>query len=737
MENENNADEKGTATAWINKIKDSRQAFAEWNKRCDRIAERYAQAKMGKTTQREFKIFWSNIEVLKPSLYARSPVPVVVPRFKDLKELPRQASEVLERSLVTNFELQDMDYTMKLLRDDFLLFARATPWLRYVAQGGEDNAASEESQVKFSESVTFDHVGRMDFLHDPARKWSEVGWVAKRAYLERKAFSKRFPDAVGKGVRSMKLEDALGQKHGSPKVAVWEIWDKMTKKVIWIAENHADILDQKDPHLDLEGFFPCPRPIYGTLPEKSLVPVPDFVYYKDQVEEVNELTARISKLSEALKLKGFYAGGEGTLKAAIEKAVSMQTNDAILVPVSNMAALGNKGLKDSIVWLPFVEVAGILKELIGLRKVLIQDIYEITGISDIVRGATDPNETASAQKIKAQWGSVRIRERQGEIARLARDGSRIMAEIMAENFQAETFMSMSQVDLQTDAAIAQQIQQVQNGAAQQLAQVPEEQRAQMQQQFGPQVQAHVQKLQQTITIEKVMQLFSDQKTRTFTIEIETDSTIQPDEDGEKQRRTEFLTAIGAFVAQILPMVQQVPQTAHFAAEALRFAAGGFRAGRQLEGVIDEMADQLKQMAKQATEQQGKPPEPTPEQKLTEAKIKGEAEKTRMLGAKNQKDMMLIDLKSKQVMQQMQTPPPATPPVDTSQADVKHAEIAMRERVESRKLAANIEVKRLDIEAKAILASIQQEGNTQDPIEAVAPVIERMSAVIASLQQPGA
>jgi S-DNA-T family DNA segregation ATPase FtsK/SpoIIIE len=74
------------------------------------------------------------------------------------------------------------------------------------------------------------------------------------------------------------------------------------------------------------------------------------------------------------------------------------------------------------------------------------------------------------------------------------------------------------------------------------------------------------------------------------LEIQTDSTIQPDEDAEKQRRTEFLAAIGGFLQVALPMVQAVPESAAMVTESIKFAAAGFRAGRQLETVIDEFAD---------------------------------------------------------------------------------------------------------------------------------------------------
>ena len=717
----------GTATDWIERLMDAEKAFKEYHSQCDNILKHY-EVESDKQ-HREMQVFWSNIEVLKPAVYARPPVPVVVPRFKDLRELPREASEILERTLISNFELQDVDCTMKEARDDYLLFGRGVVWLRYVASGGEvegegsDTISSEGEKVDFSESAIVEHLSRQDFRHDPARKWAEVSWVAKRAYMTKEKFMERFETEENKSslkmVAASKMEDGTGTKHGTPKIEVWEIWDKATRKVIWVSTKAPDVLDEKDPILQLQGFFPCPRPAYGVVKAKSMVPIPEFKYYKDQVEEINELTARISKLSEALKMKGFYDAGASEIKDAIEKAIQSESNNAILIPVSSTTAFGGKSLRDSIAWLPVQEVAVIVNQLIGVRKQIIQDIYEITGISDIVRGATDPNETASAQKLKAQWGSVRIRERQGELARLARDTTRLMSEIMAENYQPETLLQMSQVQIARQEKIEMQVQQITQGAEQHLATVRD---PQQQQQITKQVQAQVQKLQKTITIEKVIQFLRDQRTRAFSIEIEVDSTIQPDEDAEKQRRTEFLTSIGGFIAQMLPMVQQVPQTAPFAAEALRFAAGGFRAGRQLEGTIQEMADQLKELPKMS-EKKG----PSPE----EIKAKTDAELAKgKLEVEKMKAQAQVQKANAETQKIMRGDPPQQN-YDGAKLQIEMRKMQQDAQIQREKMAIDLEIKRAEMELEAMRYT--NEGHVI-PAQ-FAHATQRIDAMIAQLRQP--
>ena len=727
----------GTSQHWIDALKDSQNQFSEYHSKCDSIEKLYATLKQFPDENRKFQIFWSNIEVLKPAVYARTPVPVVVPRFKDLKELPRTASEMLERTLITNFELQDLDNTMKMARNDYLLFNRGVLWLRYKTEDGEEGVSSGDDMVDFAENVVVEHVSRRDFRHDPARKWNEVGWVAKRSFLTTAKVIARFGQKFAM-LQTKKMKYGEEDAYGEAKAEIWEIWDKTSKKVIWVSPMHDEILDMVDPHLSLEGFFPCPRPCYGTTVNDSLVPVPDFVFYKDQVEEIDELTARISKLSEALKMKGFYAAGESELKDAIEAALANESNSAVLAPVSNMAALGNRSLKDSIVWLPVIEIAQIVQTLIGLRKQLVQDIYEITGISDIVRGATDPNETASAQKIKAQWGSVRIRERQGELARISRDTTRIMAEIMAENYRPETFVQMSQMDVATEEKIQQQAQQMQAGAQQHIAklqqQPPQPQPQQGQpprpqppqpEQIMQQVQAKIAELQKTVTVEKIIKMFRDQRTRAFLIEIEVDSTIQPDEDGEKQRRTEFLTSIGGFINQVMPMVQQVPQTGTFAAEALRFATGGFRAGRQLEGVIDDMADQLEQMAKQP-KQKG----PTPEQQAEMAKAKADTQKLQSDHAANMKRLETEQLRQKAIIAKANSDmSAAAQPIQRATNDNPEDKARVQIAVERAKIEGQKELRAMDYEAKGI--EIRQDGQPTT-LEIMEPILQGLTQMMAQI-----
>jgi hypothetical protein len=636
--------DKESSKAWLNLIEDAEKSLKDWQDKSDNIDKRFADlsrlANVGR--DREFQLFWANIQVLGPSVYARPPQPVVVPRFRERKPVPRVASEMLERTTSVAFEKDDIDSTMRLVRDDLIRLSRGVAWVDY-----EDKL----KKGKKNEKVCAKNIDRRDFICSPARKWKEVDICGKREWLTcdemKERFQKHSGDAYETATYEASNRDKKDKGNSDPvlKCGVWEIWSKSEDCVVWVTPGVEVVLERSEPYLKLEGFFPCPQPAYGTVQPGSLVPVPDYVYYKDQIEEINELTARIADLSDAVRLKGFYQAG-GEIGAAVETAMKQSDNKAILVPVSNWAAFGTNG-GDPIIWLPLEMIANTITGLVELRRQLIDDVYQITGLSDIMRGQSDPNETLGAQDLKSQYGSVRIRDRQNELVRMARDITRIFAEIMAENFDKQTLLDMSQMELPTDAEIKKQVKELEDQGKQIIAQAkkaaeqamadpqnqakaqqdPEaaqkaaQQLQQQAQEQLQQVQQQIQKVGETVTIDQVMKLLREQKIRPFALDIETDSTIAPDENAQKQRATEFVTAVGGFLNQAITAVQAVPQVAPLMADTLKYVASQFRAGRELDASIDEFADTMKQMAGQ--------PKPNPEADAAQAQTQIEQQRFAM------------------------------------------------------------------------------------------------------------
>ncbi len=732
----------GESQPWLNLLDDAEKKFRSWQEKCDNVDQLYAdlERQASSMRDRQFAMFWANIQVLAPSVYARKPVPVVVPEFKDRDPIKRTASEMLERALIHMFEADDIDGTMRLCRDDMLIDSRGVLWVRYETKA----EARKEYGASAYERCCVEFLDRTDFRHEPARNWKEVGWVARRAWLTRKAMKARFAGTVEGGEEALLSASYVkrvdGGRDGKPKegagpeekCGVWEIWHKHLDKVVWVTEGIEVVLDEDKPHLDLDGFFPCPKPAYGTLQRRTLIPIPDIAYYKDQLEEINKLTARIHALSDAIQVKGFYPGG-GEIGDAVEAALSIMDDRKVMIPVSNFAAFGGGG--EVIVWLPIDMIATTIAGLIEMRRQIIDDVYQIVGLSDIMRGSVDPEEKLGQSQLKSQYGSIRIRDKQTELVRVARDAARIVGEIMAEHFSKETLLAMSQMSLPTRAEIAKEVkgieaqvkqqaaqieQQVKSPEAQQMAQRDPEQAQQALQQIKEQAQqaleqaqAQIEELQGTPTIDDVMELLRDERIRPFALDIETDSTIQPDEDAEKQRRAEFLQVLGGLMAQLAQLVETKPEAAAFAGEVLKFGLAPYRVGRQLEGAIDEFVAKLEQSA-------GQDKPESPEQ------IKAKAEAERMNA-----EMQMRQQESERAAQVEQMKLDADAEARQMEADLKMQEIAAEGERKDRELQAKmaadqqkhagemqklqLEIVKLnkEIEAKSAEIAIGQEQARQD------------------------
>src|SRR4029077_12185307 len=99
-------------------------------------------------------------------------------------------------------------------------------------------------------------------------------------------------------------------------------------------------------------------------------------------------------------------------------------------------------------------------------------------------------------------------------------------------------------------------------------------------------------------LDQVLKFLHNNRARSFVLDIETDSTIMADEQAEKQSRTEFMSMMSNLLPQLSMMIGAQPKTAEFCGEVLKFATAPFRAGRSLDGAIDELVEQMKQLGDQ-------------------------------------------------------------------------------------------------------------------------------------------
>lgn len=607
------AEEKGQrAQPVLSALAKAEKEFEPWQSICDEIDTVYNlegfAGRENSWNDSKLDLFWASFEVLKPAVYARPPVPAVSPLFKDGKPLLNKTAELLERASVSAFERTDMNSVMYSIRDDLLFAGRGVPWVRYDTDDGQ--------------KVCVDYLDRKDFRHEPCRVWSEVGWVARRAWLSESEVEKRFKK-TSKGawedVKYTQRRDKRNEDNNravTPKAGIWEVWHRADNKVYWVAEGVDGLLDESEPELKLSGFFPCPKPAYATLKRRSLIPVPDWERYAVHFRKISELTGRIYTLLDMVRMKGLVPAGS-EIGDAVELALR-SNSDSLVIPVNGAGLTSGSGRL--VEWLPLDQVAAAITGLIEARGQLISDFYELSGISDIMRGATEASETLGAQQLKTQYGSVRVQCKIDELQRVAADCVRIVAEVIAEKFTSQNIMDMAQLEIPTKKDIEKRIKEIEKAAeeemkalagqfeqqaqqAMQSGEVDPEQAQMAEQAFQEQQQAIYQKYspmlaeaEQQIPIEDIMKLLRDDKARSFAFDVESDSTILTDELQEKQSRQEFMEAFMTSSQGLMQMASTGEQGATLAGELMKFVLAPYRVGRQLDDSINSFVDSAPELA---------------------------------------------------------------------------------------------------------------------------------------------
>ena len=562
--------------------------YKRWEARADRIVKKYKDdSRYDRNPNARFNILWSNVQTIQPAIFARLPRPDVSRRFRDNDPIGRVASMMLERAL--EFEIEHYgDYKSAMNNSvlDRLLGGRGVSWVRYephfavdevgepdngfqVTEDSDEAETPEAKEIENPERIEYeccpvDYVHWKEFGHSPgARTWEEVTAVWRKVYMSRPALIERFGEELGYKIpldtKPQDDKNSYKPMDGQYEAVIYEIWDKETGKVLWISKSLGKILDERDDPLQLENFFPCPKPLYSTLTTDSLEPIPDFVIYQDQARELDTLCDRIDGLINALKVRGVYDASSSELQRLFSEG-----ENNTLIPVDNWMAFAEKqGMKGAIDLVDITPFAAALAQCYQAMEQVKGQIYELMGIADIQRGQTDPNETLGAQIIKSNNAFGRLKTMQHAVVDFATTLLSIKAQIICNHFTDETLIGIS--------------------GAMQLSQ--------QDQQLIPQAIA----------------LLRDQASKNFRIEVTSDSMIYQDEQQEKQDRMAFLSAVGGFIQQAVPMVQQAPELANMALEMLKFGVTAFKAGKQLEGIIDETADKLRIAAQQAEGQ----PKPLP------------------------------------------------------------------------------------------------------------------------------
>jgi hypothetical protein len=586
-------------------------------------------------------IFWSNVQVILSAIYGRLPKAEVKRKFDDFDDdVARVAGEIMQRILNGDLE-RDWDDTAAAMRDavaDRFIAGLGQVWCRYdVDIDTQDvplppdpmtgqpplDPATGQPQTQPQETITneeaeVDYVHWSDFRYSPCRRWRECRWVARRVYMTKKRLKDRFKlsdeqaamvpmvSKLPADAGSTREEDVL-KATPFQQAAIWEIWSKDDNYVCWLAEGCDFLLDRQPDPLELDEFFPCPQPVVATTLTRAFLPRPDYAMAQDLYRELDRINAKLSHLTDACKAAGVYDKNAASVKTLFNADM-----DNSLIPVENWSAFVEKGgLKGVVDWMPIEAFVNAVQQLSTRKQQIQHDLYEVLGISDIMRGASLASETATAQQLKVQYGGARLANLQNDVARFVSEVMRIRANIIANIFQPETIVKRSLIDRTPDAALAQ----------------------------------------------PAIQMLKDFGTSLYSITVTADTLAAPDWASEKEARTEFLGAASNYIMAAGPVVSQSPMVGSFLIKLLQWAAAGFKGATSIEGVLDEAA---KQMADQAAAPPPPPPPPTPEEQkhLAQAdKAKADAGKAQADTGKSQADAARTAAETHRIQKESNLIPP--------------------------------------------------------------------------------
>tara|TARA_R110000868_G_scaffold247991_1_gene504338 strand:+ start:742 stop:2991 length:2250 start_codon:yes stop_codon:yes gene_type:complete len=705
--------------------------FSKWETRVSKILKRYRDdTRTSQDTGSRFNILWSNVQTLKAATFARLPKPDVSRRFRDNDQVGRVASLILERALdyeITHYS--DYRDSLTACIYDRFLGGRGVSWVRYdpkfkpgeageiqitedAENEGEEAEEQETGEVIDYECAPTDYVHWRDFGHNVARTWEETTMVWRKVYMTRPMVEERFGEKLAKKIPldAQPEEMKNASKEGVDKRAlVYEIWDRETNKALWVSKSMGEFLDEKDDPLELEGFYPCPKPLFSTITNDSLVPVPDYALYQDQANALDTLSDRIDGLVKALQVKGVYDASTPELARLFSEATN---ND--LIPVKNWNAFAEKkGLQGAIDLVDIAPIAAALIQAYQAFEQVKNQVYDITGISDIVRGQSVASETATAQQIKGQYASLRLKAYQDDVNRFATHLIQLKAQIICQHFDPKTILMISAAD-QLNEADKQMIPQA-------------------------------------------LELLKNEPLRSFRIEISTDSMIQMDESQEKQDRIEFLSAVGQFLEKAVQATQVAPQVVPLALDMLKFGVTAFKVGKSIEGQIDQTAEKFKEELQQKAQQ---PPQPSPEQmqmqaeqQMAQAKmqIEQQSEQGRQQGemqrfqmqqqmeqqtkqAEMQQEMALENMRAQLEMEKEARAQDAADRNEAMQrqamVEAEHVKAASAERLKLIEVAGQIEIARMGAESAPDAAQAGEESNV-----IMQKLVETQTELLAHMAQP--
>lgn len=570
----------------LSRIDDSLKIEKEWRNTGQKIQLIYrgeSDAKgVGAKNNSRFNSLNSNTTILLPSLFSKAPKPDIRAQSDATNQFIDQACTILEKTSEVILETSDSFEAIKAAVLEVLLPGRGTCRVRWdpivevtqVPDQMNPDVMTEQFE-KLLDRLYLEHVYWEDFTYEQTASWKNTGWVAFRHLMNEETFMLHFGEepivqqwvAAGKKGEIFRWTDKTAgrSREGNNvpnnsenlqdvihKAMVWEYWEKSTREIVWISNDMGGFVLRSSPDpLGLTDFFPCPRPLVSITTTDQQLPVAEYIIYQDLAIEVDEISDRINALVKRIKVIGAYDGAQDSLKEVLRQ------EDGNMMSVNGLDI--NFDLSKHIWLLPLNELIQALQILYQSRNESKQAMYEVTGISDIVRGQTRASETLGAQQMKTQFAALRIEDRKRSVEFFSQHLVELICEIVAKHFSPES------IYYYTD----------------------------------------IQPFPQT------MQILQTDGLRISRIRVETDSTVMADAAGEQENMAKMLQALGFVLQQVGPLVQGGVLPMPVAMELVKLALRPFKHSRKVTELLDQAMMTLTAQAGAGAVPGGAPGQPMP------------------------------------------------------------------------------------------------------------------------------
>ncbi len=514
---------------WLKKISTAEKAYADYHDLVADIRKYYRN----ETKPDKQNIFWSSVETMKPFLYFKQPKPYVERREKSVNKVHNLACRMLEKALIWNVEQFDFDSVIKYARNDFLLSGFGLVIERYKPTFGlVTDDQGNQVEIKIGEQANTEYIDPTMFIADSEKVgvWEDCTWFGIKQFMNIDEVLSNFGED---------LEAYLPANDESCKsIEVYEIWDKKSRRVLYISRACPDrFLRVMEDGLSLSNFYPLPKPLLATCTNDSLIPVPDYVQIKPLLDELDGVTSRMEKTMKAIKVSGCYDN-------AFPELASILNKDITLVSVSDFDRLKSAGgIKNIVDFMPIDQYIAALSALADRRQAIINSIYEITGVSDIMRGTSTIGDTATAITHKTNYGTLRNQDRQNDMQRFIAEVFKLKAEIICEQFEPSKLLSFLPIsEQQTPEALA------------------------------------------------AVELLKQEKLRDMVLGIESDITFG--EADKNKQNIEAITSIHTMIGQAFDIVSKQPALLDLYRQMVSSVTANLSNARQYEGVLESCFDKI-------------------------------------------------------------------------------------------------------------------------------------------------